>query len=179
MGQLWSSHAESLATHAQRGKKGTLRSQRSSRSGKQEHNRNAGLFERGRNHQSSHSKSSKAEGSKSRHRPPSRRDSHHHHHDSEATPRVRKECMICTDTLSLRHFPARLPTAKCSHEIDVCHRCLQTWIESQFRTKMWDAIVCPICPSVLQTPDMRDFAPSGVLKRYVFHLQSPSFSHLN
>lgn len=79
--------------------------------------------------------------------------------------RPAKECIICTDTRPLHHFPNQTPTAQCTHDIDVCRRCLRRWIESSFSTKMWNEIACPICASQMQYDDVRAFAPKDVFRR--------------
>jgi hypothetical protein len=80
---------------------------------------------------------------------------------------IGKECVVCTEHRSLRRFPNRTPTKRCTHDIDVCRRCLRTWIESEFSTKMWDEINCPICSKRLEYDDMNKFAPTEVFCRYV------------
>ena len=81
-----------------------------------------------------------------------------------------KECVICTETLSLRRFPNRPPTAQCidTHEMDACRKCLRTWIRSEFATKVWDEMNCPICSTRMQYEDMREFAPSDIFRRSDF-----------
>jgi hypothetical protein len=76
-----------------------------------------------------------------------------------------KECIVCTDERSLRHFPDQRPTEQCTHDIDVCKRCLRTWIESEFSTKIWNEIKCPICASRMDYSDMRKFAPTEIFRR--------------
>jgi hypothetical protein len=68
--------------------------------------------------------------------------SHSHHPNT-------KECIVCTDSRSIHHFPSRLTTDQCTHDASVCRRCLHTWIDSQFTTKIWNEISCPVCPSIL------------------------------
>jgi hypothetical protein len=79
--------------------------------------------------------------------------------------RPTKECIVCTDRRSEDRFPYRAPTAECTHPTDICRRCIRAWIESQFETKMWDTLHCPICPALLEHEDMREFAPSHVFQR--------------
>jgi hypothetical protein len=80
---------------------------------------------------------------------------------------IGKECVVCTEHRSLRRFPNRNPTKRCTHDIEVCRLCLRTWIESEFSTKMWDEIKCPICSKRLEYDDMNKFAPTEVFCRYV------------
>ena len=86
-------------------------------------------------------------------------------------PRETKDCVICADTLSLHRFPIRPPTVQCQHAVDVCRRCLRTWIQSEFATKIWDEMNCPVCSTRMQYEDMHEFAPNGVFRRLV--LRSP------
>lgn len=81
----------------------------------------------------------------------------------DLTPK--KDCIVCTEKRSLRHFPIRLPTTQCEHEISTCKRCLRNWIKMQFETKVWDQIGCPECRVRMQYEDMREFAPADVFRR--------------
>lgn len=81
-------------------------------------------------------------------------------------PPTTKECLICTDTRSLHHFPDRPPTESCLHDTSVCRRCLRTWIQSESSIKIWNEINCPICAARMQHPDIREFAPKEVFHRY-------------
>jgi hypothetical protein len=98
-------------------------------------------------------------------RPTSRQ--HKHHHQPESEVNEEKECVVCADTRPLHKFPSRLPTTACKHGIDVCRKCLRTWIASEFDSKTWDEINCPICPARMLYRDMWEFAPKDVVKRYV------------
>jgi hypothetical protein len=81
-------------------------------------------------------------------------------------PRQKKECVICTDSRSLSRFPSDPPTAQCNHDADVCRRCLRTWINTTFASKIWNEINCPICSVRLAYEDVREFAPTEVFRTY-------------
>lgn len=91
--------------------------------------------------------------------------SSHHQNYHRSQRKETKECILCTDTRSLHRFPNRPPTTQCTHEVDTCRRCLRKWIQSEFTTKIWNEINCPICSKRLQHSDMREFAPSDVFRR--------------
>jgi hypothetical protein len=76
-----------------------------------------------------------------------------------------KECIICTDTRSLGRFPDRRPTEECTHGVSVCRRCLRKWIQSEFSTKTWNEINCPVCTARMQYHDIQAFAPHQVFHR--------------
>jgi hypothetical protein len=76
-----------------------------------------------------------------------------------------KECIICTDARSLYRFPYRPPTEQCTHDADACRRCLRAWIQSEFSTRIWNEINCPICAVRMQYDDIRQFAPREVFRR--------------
>jgi hypothetical protein len=113
---------------------------------------------------SGHIKTKKAGESNAKHKSISRQDSHHDGHTDKK--KEKRECVVCTDTLSLHRFPDRPPTTHCKHKVDVCRKCLRTWITSEFDTKMWDDIKCPVCSTLMQKGDMRHFAPKDIFKRY-------------
>jgi hypothetical protein len=112
-------------------------------------------------------KRSKAEGSNTKHKSINRKDSHHHHHYDPQLKKEKRECIVCTETLSLQRFPDRPPTRTCKHPVNVCRKCLRTWLTSESNTKMFDDMKCPVCSTTLQKADMRDFAPKDIYKRYV------------
>lgn len=114
--------------------------------------------------------SGKASEGKSNGRKLGQRDSHHRRRPKFRT-QEKRECVICANERSLYHFPSRPPTIECEHHIDVCKRCLRIWIEVQYQTQVWNDINCPTCSSLLTLPDMRDFAPTDIFKRY--DLQHP------
>ncbi|KAF2476576.1 uncharacterized protein BDR25DRAFT_277819 [Lindgomyces ingoldianus] len=78
----------------------------------------------------------------------------------------KNDCMVCAESLPLRRFPKRPPTAQCTHEINTCKRCLRNWIRSEFQSKVWDQINCPECRIRMDYEDIRQFAPSEVFRRY-------------
>jgi hypothetical protein len=84
-----------------------------------------------------------------------------------ATSESTKECNVCTETRPLFQFPERTPTEDCQHGIETCTHCLRTWIESDFKSKMWNEVNCPTCRARLQHNDVMDFAPRNVFVRYV------------
>jgi hypothetical protein len=106
-------------------------------------------------------------------RPTSRQHKLHHEPASKITEQ--KECVVCSDTRPLQKFPSRPPTAACKHDCDVCRRCLRTWIASEFSTKMWNEIDCPVCPARMRYRDIWEFAPKDVAKRYVSPLLARCF----
>jgi len=110
--------------------------------------------------------SKRAEGGRTRHKSLNRVDSHHHQNDSHQPKKEKKDCTVCTNTLSLHHFPDRPPTKNCKHDVDVCRKCLRTWIASESSAKLWNDITCPVCKTQLRTADIRDFAPKDIFKRY-------------
>jgi hypothetical protein len=75
------------------------------------------------------------------------------------------ECIICTDTRPHYRFPDRPPTEQCTHHADACRRCLRKWIQSEFSTKIWNEINCPICAARMQYDDIRRFASHEVFRR--------------
>ncbi|KAF2856778.1 hypothetical protein T440DRAFT_356672, partial [Plenodomus tracheiphilus IPT5] len=77
-----------------------------------------------------------------------------------------QECIICTEIRSTHHFPSRPPTSQCTHEPNTCRRCLRTWIHSEFKSKIWNEINCPICSTRMEYKDIRDFAPHEIFLRY-------------
>ncbi|KAH7078278.1 hypothetical protein FB567DRAFT_406090, partial [Paraphoma chrysanthemicola] len=77
-----------------------------------------------------------------------------------------RECVICTDIRPVHRFPDRAPTSQCTHASSACRHCLRTWIQSEFSTKIWNEINCPVCAERMQYDDMQEFAPRDVFRRY-------------
>lgn len=80
--------------------------------------------------------------------------------------RSKKECTVCAENRSLSHFPSFPPTAQCVHDVEVCRRCLRTWIGTTFASKLWDEINCPTCSERLDFENVRESAPSEVFRKY-------------
>jgi hypothetical protein len=76
-----------------------------------------------------------------------------------------RQCPICASNRSISRFPTRSPTSACTHESSVCRRCLRRWLATQFETKAWNELKCPMCPSVLLYSDVREFASTDMFKR--------------
>ena len=87
---------------------------------------------------------------------------------AERRPRIskqRKECIVCAESLSMKRFPTRAPTAQCTHEANTCRHCLRTWIRSEFEIKMWDQLDCPECKARMGYEDMKEFAPGKIFRQ--------------
>ena len=78
---------------------------------------------------------------------------------------LRRDCVVCFDTLTVENTPNRNITTSCDHEPDVCTICLSTSISTQFTSKVWDQIDCPTCGERLGYQDVQEFADSEVLER--------------
>lgn len=85
--------------------------------------------------------------------------------DSEMGVDNDKSCEVCFERLTLEAFPTRKTTAACSHEADVCFRCLAHFITSQNWDKMWNHIDCPSCSARLGYEDVRAFATAATFER--------------
>ncbi|KAF2203129.1 hypothetical protein GQ43DRAFT_367585 [Delitschia confertaspora ATCC 74209] len=86
------------------------------------------------------------------------------HQDQNSVPA--KDCIVCTNTRSLHHFPTRPPTSQCTHKANICRRCLKGWIKSEFERKVWNQINCPECAARIEYDDMLEFAPRNIFHRY-------------
>lgn len=131
-----------------------------------------------RNENADSSRASKSKHAKQKKARSNSSSTQHGLHKRPPRPKEKKECIVCTDSRSLHRFPIRPPTTQCTHGVDVCRRCLRAWITSEFATKIWDEINCPICPTRMQHMDMQEFAPRGIFRRYIlcFHSPIPSLS---
>jgi hypothetical protein len=79
--------------------------------------------------------------------------------------RETKDCMVCVETRSVRHFPQRAITAQCTHEVNTCRHCLRGWIRSEFKSKVWNQLACPECRASMEYEDVKEFAPPEVFRR--------------
>lgn len=75
-------------------------------------------------------------------------------------------CMVCTDSLPPLDFPARPPTATCSHAVSTCQSCLAQWISSEMDAKGWERIGCPECHARLGYDDIRRGASAEDFEKY-------------
>ena len=78
---------------------------------------------------------------------------------------LRRDCVVCFETLTAENTPNRNITTSCDHEPDVCTTCLSTSISTQFTSKVWDQIDCPTCGERLGYQDVQEFADSDVFGR--------------
>jgi hypothetical protein len=176
MGQIFSRHTSPSSTKADRRDQTSARRKpfgRKARFDTDSERRKRVIFEEERKSRdvpklprSGGNKSSKAEDLTIRLKTTRLKHEHHHGH-TEANTKEKKECVVCTESRSLHRFPERPPTTACKHDIDVCRKCLRTWLASEFSTKMWNELKCPICPAPMQDRDMWEFAPKDIAKRYV------------
>ena len=77
-----------------------------------------------------------------------------------------RECAVCGDTKDLDEYPAKTPTARCTHPKATCAECLQTWMASEFETKGCDGIKCPECPETLEYSDVQAVATPETFEAY-------------
>jgi hypothetical protein len=85
---------------------------------------------------------------------------------SQKQTKQTKECMVCTESRSLSRFSSYPPTKHCNHNLDVCRRCLRTWISTTFKTKIWNEIDCPTCSKRLDYEDMFHHASADIFHKY-------------
>ncbi|GAB7361929.1 hypothetical protein MBLNU230_g1967t1 [Neophaeotheca triangularis] len=86
--------------------------------------------------------------------------------EAEATPREH-DCTICSDTLPPLSFPAKPPTATCTHDTDTCTDCLKTWLASEITSKPPGAsIKCPVCAEQLSHSEIQTAAPADAFAVY-------------
>ena len=79
---------------------------------------------------------------------------------------LRRDCVVCFETLTVQNTPKRKITPSCGHEPDVCTTCLNTSISTQFTSKVWDQIDCPTCGERLGYQDVQELANSEVFGRF-------------
>jgi hypothetical protein len=181
MGQFLSTHTSTSSTKADRKDRASARHKpfgRKARFDKDPEKRKRVIFEEERKSRdvpklprSGGNRSSKAEELTIRLKPTSSKQKNRLV-QTEANTKEKKECVVCTEMRSLHRFPERPPTTACKHNIDVCRKCLRTWLASEFSTKMWNELKCPICPAPMQDRDMWEFAPKDIAKRYVHQPKS-------
>ena len=80
-------------------------------------------------------------------------------------PSLDTVCTVCDKNLDESNTPHESVTSKCTHPRNVCRECTATFIETQFRDKMWDEIQCPSCPGILSYSDMQLHAGEGIFER--------------
>ncbi|OCK78663.1 hypothetical protein K432DRAFT_255370, partial [Lepidopterella palustris CBS 459.81] len=76
-----------------------------------------------------------------------------------------RTCAVCNDSKPLDDFPLQ-PTARCAHQPNTCHICLQTWISSSLESKGFDRITCSECDGKLEYDDILNLASPETFHRY-------------
>ncbi|CAG8459349.1 7607_t:CDS:2 [Funneliformis caledonium] len=79
-----------------------------------------------------------------------------------------KECMICVESRSVRHFPKI--TKYCSHPNDICKLCVSKHIETQLNSKGdIEGILCPFgdsCGFLIEYNDVQSIVNSSLFEQY-------------
>ena len=75
------------------------------------------------------------------------------------------QCPICMEQESLFNFPQRRITSTCTHRPNICLQCVSQSIKVQMEVKIWDQIVCPLCPGLLTYADMKAWASNDDFQR--------------
>lgn len=76
---------------------------------------------------------------------------------SIGVPNTAQNCIVCYDDMKGATVPERAPTLSCSHDVDVCRKCLAQTIATEFTSNMWDHIGCPTCGERLTADDVNRF----------------------
>src|SRR2546430_15448667 len=81
------------------------------------------------------------------------------HHD---TQQDWNECIMHYDNISPDEIPSRQPTLKCTHDINVCSKCLEIFLKKNIEKGNWRKVRCPDrnCQEPLEVGDVELFAPS-------------------
>ncbi|KAH6848109.1 hypothetical protein B0I37DRAFT_415786 [Chaetomium sp. MPI-CAGE-AT-0009] len=77
-----------------------------------------------------------------------------------------RECIICTDTKPVSHFPTAGITKSCAHEPATCLVCVATSIRTDLSSRLWNEIKCPECRELLEYDDVQRFADDETKERY-------------
>ncbi|CAG8534555.1 2321_t:CDS:2 [Funneliformis mosseae] len=79
-----------------------------------------------------------------------------------------KECIICVESRSVRHFPKI--TKYCSHPNDICKLCVSKHIETQLNSKGdIEGILCPFgdsCGFLIEYNDVQSIVNSSLFEQY-------------
>jgi hypothetical protein len=78
---------------------------------------------------------------------------------------VQIECVVCTETKDLLHFPLKLST-DCQHAMHVCVDCVRLCITADFTNKYWQDITCPVCNSRLDETVIQRYASPEIRAKY-------------
>jgi hypothetical protein len=79
-----------------------------------------------------------------------------------------RECVNCIGDVGWREFPFEPTTEECFHDLDICKRCIETWITTCLDNGNWRNITClsADCGSVLQYADVKRGALPADMQRY-------------
>jgi IBR domain, a half RING-finger domain len=78
------------------------------------------------------------------------------------------ECPVCMVEIPLSEAPSRPPSAKCTHDPNVCSECLTAMLVAQITGGRWEYIKCPTpgCEEELDGKDVQVFTPPETFRSY-------------
>lgn len=98
-----------------------------------------------------------------------------HTHDSGSMPgtsrapafeAVTRDCVVCTNELSVLEFPIKSATSACNHSIQACKGCLSSWLASELADKGHVSLTCPECSKALTYEDVQRAASRKTFAMY-------------
>ena len=81
-------------------------------------------------------------------------------------PSTSPACLICTDEIEDEDRLTGNISAACTHDVETCRPCLQSYITSQMETTIWDQISCPQCEVHLTAEDINKHGNPTAVARY-------------
>ncbi|KAJ4419912.1 hypothetical protein N0V85_000799 [Neurospora sp. IMI 360204] len=79
---------------------------------------------------------------------------------------VQIECVVCTETKDLLHFPLSKLSTDCQHAMHVCVQCVRLSITADLKNKHWQDINCPVCDSRLDAAVIQRYANPETRAKY-------------
>jgi hypothetical protein len=77
-----------------------------------------------------------------------------------------RTCTICADQISSGNDVNGLIFSDCNERHDMCLACVAHSLQTQFETRVWNQLSCPICDVRLSYADVKKYAPGTVFERY-------------
>ncbi|KAI0125114.1 hypothetical protein BJ170DRAFT_488770 [Xylariales sp. AK1849] len=89
-----------------------------------------------------------------------------HRHMPRDGLELMQDCNVCAESKPVIAFPILSVSSQCTHAPATCLECVETSIQTEFKTKRWNDIHCPECHALMEYQDVERYADKETFARY-------------